>query len=328
MDHRPLGQTGLQIPAIVFGAGAVGGAVFNGPMGTRTAIVRKALDRGIDWFDTASSYGDGQSEANLGRILRELGARPSISTKVRLDGDDLRGIPEAIARSAASSLERLQRPSVELLQLHNRIGMQRGEGGQLSVEDVLGPNGVAEGLERVRHAGQTRLIGLTALGDTEALHALIESGRFDTVQAYHNILNPSASREVPREFRAQDYRRLIPAAAARGMGVLNIRTLAAGAVAGSTARAGSRPLSPGSDGETDMARAAAVEGALAGEPGTIARKAIRFALMTPGVSAVLVGFATAAEVDEAVDASEMPPLAEDAVAALEALYATDFRPAS
>ena len=327
MYHRPLGQTGLQIPAIVFGAGAVGGAVFNGPMGARTAIVRKALDRGIDWFDTASSYGDGQSEENLGRILRELDATPSISTKVRLGDEDLGDIPEAIARSAGASLERLRQPSVELLQLHNRIGMRRGDAGQLSVEDVLGSNGIAEGLERAREAGLTRLIGFTALGDTDALHALIESGRFDTVQAYHNILNPSASREVPAGFSAQDYHRLIPAAAERGMGALNIRTLAAGAVAGGTGRAGARPLSPGSDGETDMARSEAVEAALSAERGTIARKAIRFALMTSGVSAVLVGFSTAAEIDEAVDASEMPPLGDDALAALDALYASDFRPA-
>lgn len=327
MNRRPLGTTGLDIPVIVFGAGAVGGAVFTDPMGIRTAIVRKALDRGIDWFDTAPSYGDGESETNLGRILRELDARPSVSTKVRLNEEDLADIPSAVARSVAGSLGRLQQPAVELLQLHNRVGAQRGDAGQVSVEDILGPNGVADALDRARDAGQTRLIGFTGLGDTEALHALVESGRFDTVQAYHNLLNPSASREMPAGFSAHNYGRLIPSAAGRGMGVLNIRTLAAGAVAGSTTRAGGRPLSPGSDGETDAARADVVEAALGGESGSIARKAIRFALHTPGVSAVLVGFATAVEVDEAVDASEMPPLNEGALASLEALYSRDFRPA-
>ncbi len=83
---RPLGSTGLEISEIVFGAGATGGAVFRGDPAGRTEVVRRALDAGINWIDTASSYGDGQSEENLGRILAELGARPAAGVLALTEG--------------------------------------------------------------------------------------------------------------------------------------------------------------------------------------------------------------------------------------------------
>ncbi len=60
MEQRPLGDSGLQVPRIVFGAGAQGGVVFRPDPELRLAAVRRALDLGIDWFDTAPSYGDGR----------------------------------------------------------------------------------------------------------------------------------------------------------------------------------------------------------------------------------------------------------------------------
>ncbi|MEZ4502313.1 MAG: aldo/keto reductase [Dehalococcoidia bacterium] len=325
MRTRALGQTGLEISEIVFGAGAVGGAVFNGPLEDRTAVVRRALEGGINWIDTASSYGNGQSEENLGRILDELGASPHLSTKVRLAGDDFGDVASAVERSIDVSLERLRRPSLDLIQLHNRIEAASDPAtGAIGVDDVLGAGGVLDGFERARERGQVRFFGFTALGELEALRTLVASGRFDTAQVYHNVLNPSASRPVPPGTSAYDYGGLLNDAAARGMGVLNIRVLAAGAVAGDARRAGGRPLSPGSDGERDLERAERLRAAWEGEPGSMAQRAIRFALDTPGVSGVLVGFANLAQVDEAIEAASMPPLSEGATRALEALHASDF----
>jgi len=325
--RRPrLGRSGIEISEVVFGAGAVGGGVFTGSEAARTALVRRALELGFNWIDTAPGYGDGQSEENLGRILTELGVSPHLSTKVRLGAADLDDIPAAVERSFRASLARLRRPGVTLLQLHNRVERARdAASGALSVEDVLGPGGVAAGLERVRAAGGTRLIGFTGLGESDAVHALVGSGRFDTVQAYYNLLNPSAGRAVPAGFGAQDYRGSSAAAVAQRMGVLVIRVLAAGAVAGAAPRAGGRPLSRGSAAEDDIARAAAVDRALAGEPGTPPQRAIRFALDTPGVAGVLVGFASVEQVEEAAAAAELPPLSEPARAALARLHASDFR---
>lgn len=328
MDTRPLGNTGLHISAIVFGAGAVGGAVFTGDLSEREAIVRHALERGINWIDTAPSYGNGQSEENLGRILHALDARPHLSTKVHIAADDLNDIPGAIERSVAQSLERLRRPSVDLIQLHNSVRFERDPASRvLGIDDVLGPGGVVEGLERMRERGLTQLLGFTGLGDPEALLQVIESGRLDAVQAYHNLLNPTASREVSGRFSALDFQRLAVRASERGMGVLNIRVLAAGALGGNVERAGSYALAPGSEPERDLERARIVADTLQDEPGTLVQQALRLALHTPSISGVLVGFSSRAHVDEAVEAAGMPPLSEESLARLDALYARDFAPA-
>ncbi len=323
MELRPLGATGIEISAIVFGAGAVGGAVFRGEPADRVETVRRALDAGVNWIDTAPGYGDGQSEQNLGGILAELGARPRLSTKVRLTPDELDDIPAAARASLDRSLQRLQRSHVDLIQLHNRILLQRDEAsGAVGIDDVLGTGGVADAFDELRRAGLADFAGFTALGDVGALHQIVESGRFQTAQVYHNVLNPSATRPVPPAFSALDYRELARVAAHRGVGVLNIRVLAAGAIGGQPVRG--RAISPGSQPERDAERAARVAVALEGEPGTLAQQAIRFALGQRGISGVLVGFSNPEQVDDAVAAATLPPLGARSQARLEALYATDL----
>ena len=325
MQTRPLGRTGLQISAIVFGAGAVGGAVFRGEREQRLATVRRALDAGINWIDTAPGYGDGQSEENLGWILPELGATPHVSTKVRLRPQDLGDIRGAVERSLTDSLARLRLPRVDLVQLHNPVGLARDEArGRLAVGDVLDNGGVADALDAVRGAGLAGHVGFTALGDVAAIHEVVASRRFDTAQVYHNVLNPSPTKGMPAAFSAADYRELALACERNGMGVLNIRVLAAGALGGRLPRGGFA-MSPGSEPERDIRRAELVATALRQEPGTPAQKAIRYALGRPGISGVLVGFSTPEQVDEAVAATAMPPLSEASLDRLEALYESDFQ---
>src|SRR5690606_39206819 len=111
-------------------------------------------------------------------------------TKVRLRLEDLTDPPASIRRSLVASLERLGRDSVDLLQLHNQI------------KDVVDPTGaciateqldaVAHGMHALVREGLTRHIGFTGVGDTTALHENARSGRFETMQAYFNAINPSA----------------------------------------------------------------------------------------------------------------------------------------
>ena len=125
MEQRTLGRTGLRVSALGFGCGDVGGLIVRGTPAERERAVRRAIDAGVNYFDTASSYGNGVSEQNLGATLKAVGVRPYVGTKFRLEpaDSDLAG---AVGRSLDASLKRLAMDSVDLLQLHNLIVREDG----------------------------------------------------------------------------------------------------------------------------------------------------------------------------------------------------------
>ncbi|HEU5323541.1 MAG TPA: aldo/keto reductase, partial [Methylomirabilota bacterium] len=166
MEYRALGGTGLRVSALGFGCGAVGGLMVRGAPGDRERAVARALELGINYFDTAPSYGDGRSEEHLGQALRALGADVHVGTKVRLAPGQLADIPGAIARSLDDSLRRLGRERVDLLQLHNPVEAARRDGA-VSTRDVL--DAAVPALRRLVEQGKTRFYGITALGDAAAL---------------------------------------------------------------------------------------------------------------------------------------------------------------
>ena len=116
MEYRTFGDTGIQVSALGFGCGDVGGLMVRGSVQERVDAVARALDAGITYFDTASGYGRGQSEINLGAALRQLKAGPVVGTKVRLMPEDLDDIPAAVVRSVENSLARLGVERVDLIQ--------------------------------------------------------------------------------------------------------------------------------------------------------------------------------------------------------------------
>jgi L-galactose dehydrogenase/L-glyceraldehyde 3-phosphate reductase len=321
MKYRTLGKTGIEVSEIVFGAGAVGGLLIRADPATRVEAVRRALDHGVNWIDTAPSYGDGQSEENLGAILKELGATPYLSTKVAVRPPHLADIRGEVQRSMEASLGRLGRDSVDLITLHTSVTEERGgRPGSLSVEDVLGDGGVVDAFERLREQGLTRFFGFTAGGEADSLHRLIESGRFHAAQVFHSLVNPSAGRNLPPGFSGDDYKNLIGAAAEHDVGVFNIRVLAAGAVVGPEA-AGRGEATPGISVEEALERMSKVRDVLEGEEGTVVQKAVRFALTNRGISGVLVGFSTLEHIDEAVASVDMGDISPVALGELDALFA-------
>ncbi len=328
MRYRMLGRTGLRVSEIGFGCGNVGGLMTRDGHDEQLGAVRHALSLGINYFDTARAYGEGRSETNLGRVLDEVGAEVVLSTKVRLEADALPDIGAAAVSHAEQGLARLGRESVDLMQLHTRL-VDRRESGRFGMtsHEVLGPGGVIEGFKRLRDQGRVKFFGFTGLGDVEAIEALVDSGEFDSFQAYYNLLNPSAGQAVPAGFSALDYGRVIDRAAACGMGVVVIRVLAAGVLSqtpksgGGTSR---EPLSAGSDYERDVARAHKLGFLKDHGLESLPRAAIRFALMKPEVSTVLVGFSNNAQIDEATACSGAGPLPDAAMAALRDIWDRDF----
>ena len=126
MKYRRLGRTGIEVSELVFGCGNVGGLLIRGTPGDMRTAVRQALDAGVNWLDTAAAYGNGVSEQSLGRILDENDDIPYVSTKLRLDIERLGDAGGEIERLMAASLQRLDRQSVDLVQLHNPIAKETG----------------------------------------------------------------------------------------------------------------------------------------------------------------------------------------------------------
>lgn len=332
MNYRTLGRTGLCVSEVGFGCGNVGGLMVRGSFQEQLEGVQRALDLGVNYFDTAPSYGDGLSETNLGRVLDHLRPQAWVATKVNLRYglDDIRG---AARRSLEESLKRLGRDSVDIFQLHDGITMQRGggiSGETIGIDDVLGKGGVADAFDGLRSEGLIRFSGFTGNGDTSSLHKAVDSGRFDVVQAYYNLLNPSAGVSVPSGFVGHDFRHLIDRAAGHEMGVVVIRVMAAGALGGVSARRGHASPSIGSPMVTDSAygadeeRASKLDFLVSGDIQSRPQAAVRFALMHTGVSTVLVGFSSRAQIEEGASASEKRPIPHEALSRLHRLWASDF----
>ena len=178
--------------------------------------------------------------------------------------------------------------------------------------------------ERMREEGLTRLIGITAIGETESCRRVIASGRFDSAQVYYNILNPSAARDMPPAWQGRDFRGLIAACKEHGVAVMNIRVLAAGVLASEQRHGREVQMMPEAAIPTEEVRARAVWRRLDERYGTRAQTAIRFALANPDIAGVVVGMAELGHLEEALAAAEMGPLPDEALAALNAVYESGF----
>lgn len=321
MQKRKLGRTGLDVSLLTFGCGAVGGLMTKGDPADQMRAVSRALELGVNMFDTAPLYGNGASETNVGRIFREIKRDVVLCTKVNIPPEGKSDIAGAIAASLDASLKRLGRDHVDLLQLHNSISAN-GQARDLTVDTVLGE--VAPAFERLRQAGKIRYFGITAIGDTDALHRVIASKAFDTAQVVYNMLNPSAGSPVPPGFPGQDYGQLLAKAEAAGMGTIGIRVLAGGALSGEETRhplglPEVAPIGSGADYRADVQRARRFRPlvAEAGVADPIAL-AIRYVASNPAVSTLQVGIATPDEfeggaravLDGPLDASVLDRIAQ------------------
>ena len=324
MEYRPLGSTGLNVSEIGFGAGNVGGLMIRGEHGDQVKAVARAMELGINYFDTAPSYGDGVSETNLGRVLKELSADVYVGTKFRVTTHETGRIKGNVIASVEESLTRMQREQVDLMQMHNHVAAGAADG-SVNPEETLGE--VADALRELRDQGKVRFFGMTAVGETVALHRIIESGTLNTVQSVYNLVNPSAGADVPSGFDMPDYGNLIGRASANGMGVLVIRVLAAGALSGEATRhpvavPSVAPIGSGQDYGQDQARADGFRFLeREGYVDSLVEASLRFALGNAGVSSVLVGYSSLEHLEQAVEYAAKGPLPAEATGRLPEVWA-------
>lgn len=316
MEKRRLGRTGLEVSVLGYGAGAVGGLFTKGAAADQERALARAIAAGVNYIDTAPLYGNGESERNLGRVLKALRPDIVLGTKVRLGAEHRGDIAGAVARSLDESLARLGRDHVDLFQLHNPLAATDA-GDQLAIDLAL--EQVAPALDRLRRAGKTRFVGFSGVGEPTALLRAVDSGLFDTVQVVYNALNPSAGGPMPVGVPGLDYGRLLDRARAADMGTIVIRALAGGALSGTAERhplamQQVAPIGSAPDFATDVARAMRLQPLVReGVADSLAELGERFVISHPAVSTMLVGYSTLDHLEAAIAAVEKGPLPDAAL---------------
>lgn len=323
MKFRKFGRTGIDVSEVILGGGNVGGILIDPDDDTKRAAVRRVLDAGVNWIDTAAQYGNGKSEQALGWLLPECATQPHVSTKIAVDVESAVPLADQVEQRFAEGLARLKRDSVDVLQLHNRIGSHVG-GRMIAVEHVLGRHGVVEGFERLRARRAIKHMGITAIGEAPALCEVIGSGRIHSAQVYYNLLNPSAAKRMPPSWTGHDFSGVIDACHANGVAVMAIRIFAAGVIATDVRHGRESILTANTTLAEEERKAKAVFEAIGSGHGTRAQVALRFVLSHPDVSCAIVGAAELRHLDDALAAQAMGPLPGDVLAKLDGLYRTDF----
>jgi aryl-alcohol dehydrogenase-like predicted oxidoreductase len=326
MEKREFGRTGVRLSVLGFGCGAVGGLMVRGSPADQDHAIGEALEAGINYFDTAVQYGNGASEMSLGRVMAAK-RRDSfhVGTKVRIPSADFGRIADVVTASMDGSLQRLAMDHVDIFHLHNPITVDGG-GDSLSVAQVQ--QQVVPAFQALQKAGKTRFLGITAVGDTVALHQVIGSGAFNSAQVSYNMLNPSAATALPPNYPAQDYGRLFDHTQKAGVGVVGIRVLAAGALTGvaerhPTASPPPEPIGSARSYNIDLERARRLSPLVAeGFASSLAEAAIRFAITHPAMGSILVGMATVEEFDASLAAVQKGPLPQSAMDRLAELTAS------
>ncbi|MEQ1860025.1 MAG: aldo/keto reductase [Chthoniobacteraceae bacterium] len=288
------------IPAVAFGAGPVSALMTDASARTRQlATIERAIAAGIDWFDTAATYGGGESERGLGAVLRDLRADVRVATKVRLE--NVGDIRESVKSSVAASLRRLGLPRVAMVQLHNSITARRGDlPTSVTPLDALA---VFEAFEELRRDGLVQLFGMTGIGDAQALIETMRGGPWTTVQVNFSLAEPDTT--------------LLEAAREQGIAALAIRVFAGGALSGQPPSEHTRTTKffPLTIYARDVERAETMQARLPAGL-SLAEAALRFAVHHSGVASALIGFGSAEQVDDAVRWALAGPLDTDLIAQL------------
>jgi aryl-alcohol dehydrogenase-like predicted oxidoreductase len=321
MQYRMLGRTGFRVSTVSFGSWAIGGTWGDVNDDESLRALHHAVERGVNFFDTADVYGDGRSERLLGRLRRErAGDNLIITTKAgrRLSPHEANGYNRAnLTAFVERSLQNLQVDALDLVQLH------------CPPPDVLYRPEVFGVMDDLVTAGKIRFYGVSVERVEEALKA-IEFPGVQTIQIIYNIV-----RQRPAEL-------FFPEAKRRQVGILARVPLASGLLTGKMTAA----TQFGADdhrnynrhgeafdvGETfaglDFERGLAfVERLRALVPAgvSLASFAIRWILMQDAVTCTIPGAKRPSQVDDNVSAADAPAIADDVMAKVKALYEAEVK---
>jgi len=276
MEQRTFGRTNQQVSVLGFGGGPAGVPNYLMPWDSSAAdtqtmveqAIRRAVERGITYFDTAPGYGGGISETIIGRTLGADRSRIFLATKTPMNARD----PAGIRASLETSLRLLQTEYVDLLQFH-------GAWWDDTAADQILERGGLETYERLRDEGKIRYLGFTAESPNGPVERLIQSGRFDAMLICYNLIYQSAGAYRGRE---QPPETVLSQARAHQMGISTMRTLTSAVFQRWVAQ-----VAPGIADQVDWS------GALLG-----------FNLSHPQIDVAVIGMRSAEEVDRNADIVE------------------------
>jgi aryl-alcohol dehydrogenase-like predicted oxidoreductase len=286
MEYRALGDTTLQVSSIGMGCVTFGREI---DQVTSFEVLDRALERGINLFDTAAAYAAGASERVLGQWLADRGVRDQIVLATKMNGVLTK---QEIIKSADESLARLQTDRIDLFQLHHWDE-------ETPLEDMLA------GLHSLVDSGKVRWIGCSNWQAEQLAESLLlcrEQGlqRIQSVQPPYNL--------VQREIEAE----LLPLCAEERVGLITYSPLAAGFLAGKYHRGsdvpagtrfeiipGHQPIYFTDHGFSVLER---LERAAEESGRSMVQIALSWSLTRPNISSVLIGARSTAQVDQAFDA--------------------------
>ncbi|XP_010936251.1 L-galactose dehydrogenase [Elaeis guineensis] len=281
LERRELGNTGLKVSYIGFGASPLGDVFGPVSHGNALAAVREALRLGINFFDTSPYYGGTVSETVLGNCLKELGVRRDdivVSTKCGryIDGFDFSA--ERVTRSIDESLARLKMGYVDILNCHD---IEFG-----SLDQIV--NETIPALQKLKEAGKIRFIGITGLPLGVFTYVLdrVPPGSVDVILSYcHYSINDSTLVD------------LLPYLKSKGVGVITASPLAMGLLTEN----GPPEWHPASPELKSACRAAAAHCKEKGK--NISKVALQYSLTNKEISTVLIGMNSSRQVEENVAAA-------------------------
>ena len=297
MRYREFGRTGWQVSEIGFGGAWFYGRPEEGeplPPEHGIAVVQRALELGMNWFDTAPLYGRGRSEEILGMALRGVSQPHFLATKVGYYPEPFDYSRDVVWRGFEDSLKRLGRDRVDLIQIH--------ESEVAGWDRLFGKGQTMEALREMRDQGLVTHIGVTG-ADLELLTRCVATDEFVSVITYlkYDLLTQAASQQ------------LIPAAARHNVAVILGSPLHAGLLG--SKRADFIATGRFADDYGKLARA---EELLRDYPEDITRIALRYLLSNPSVTTILSGVATIEELEISASASDGRFLPRDLIDRIEA----------
>jgi len=297
---RELGRTGLEITRVGFGAWALGGGGWQFGWGSQddaesVAAIERALDRGINWIDTAPAYGFGRSEQIVGHALKGVADRPYVFTKCSLLEGPGRVVVhnlkrDSILREATSSLERLGIDAIDLYQIH-------------------WPNPAADieegwaALAELKDQGLVRHIGVSNFSVPQ-LRAIQQIAPVETLQPQYSLI----ARDVEAE--------ILPFVEQQGIGVIVYSPMGSGILTGAMTRQRIADL-PDDDWRKQDARftepqlsnhlalVARLEAVASRHQTTAGAVAVAWTLQHPAVDAAIVGFRRPGQVDPIIAAANL-----------------------